>query len=174
MSAVGALMKSGLIKVGVAACLTLFLLPVSAAPAFGDNVAPTVVPPRAFYLSLGDSLAFGFQDGRFNKLVNAGTYTPDAFNTGYTDVLAMRMQQLRPDQETVNLACPGETLRTMARGGCDFTRPDSNGMVLSLHTDYTGSQLDAAVAFLNAHQHQVSPVTVAIGANDAVQTIDIC
>src|SRR3954452_19815154 len=144
-------MKSALIKVVAAACLTLFLLPVSALPALGDNPAPTVVPPKAFYLSLGDSLAFGFQEGRFNKLVNAGTYTPDAFNTGYTDVLATRMHQLRPDQKTVNLSCPGETLRTMARGGCEFSRADTNGTVLPLHASYVGAQLAAAVAFLKAH-----------------------
>ena len=51
-------------------------------------------------------------------MLDAGTYTPDAFNTGYTDVLAARMQPLRPDQQTVNLSCPGESTHTMIRGGC--------------------------------------------------------
>jgi hypothetical protein len=37
---------------------------------------------------------------------------------------------------------------------------------LALHDEFTGSQLDAATAFLHAHPGQVSPITLSIGAGD--------
>ena len=146
-----------------------------ASPAFSDDGRRDVARPKAFHLSLGDSGGFGFQEDRFNAMLDAGTYTPDGFNTGYTDVLAARMQRLRRDQQTVNLSCPGETTDTMINGGCVFTLPEPEGPGLTLHTSYAGSQLDAAVSFLRSHRHQVGPVTVSIGANDAVEVIaDTC
>ena len=42
--------------------------------------------PEKFYLSLGDSMAFGLQFDKLFALLDAGTYTPAAFNTGYSDV----------------------------------------------------------------------------------------
>jgi hypothetical protein len=36
----------------------------------------------------------------------------------------------------------------------------------ALHSNYSGSQIDAALAVLRAHPGQVSPVTIDIGAND--------
>ena len=181
--------RSRLIRVAIAACASLILLSAPlASPALGDNGTGGFdreqhqrddghehAPPKAFYLSLGDSGAFGFQEDRFIAMLDAGTYTPDAFNTGYTDVLAARMHQLRPDQQTVNMSCPGETTDTMINGGCEFTLPEPEGNGLTLHTRYAGSQLDAALSFLRAHRHQVSPVTVSIGANDAAGIIaDTC
>jgi lysophospholipase L1-like esterase len=104
-------------------------------------------------------------------MLDAGTYTPDAFNTGYTDVLAARMHQLRPDQQTVNLSCPGESTDTMINGVCSFTLPEPDGPGLTLHTSYAGPQLDAAVSFLQSHPHQVNPITVSIGGIDAADII---
>jgi lysophospholipase L1-like esterase len=154
-----------------AALVALAALMALATPAVGVPRASGFGPPRALYLSLGDSLAFGFQEDRLFPLLDAGTYTPDAFNTGYTDGLAARMHHLRPDQQTVNLSCPGETTDTMINGGCSFTLPEPDGPGLALHSSYAGPQLDAAVAFLVAHPGQVSPITIAIGANDAKDVI---
>ena len=166
---------SRLIRVAIAACLSLILLSLSAGGASADNGEDHFAPPKAFYLSLGDSGAFGFQEGRLIAMLDAGTYTPDGFNTGYTDVLAARMHQFRPDQQTVNMSCPGETTDTMINGGCEFTLPDPDGPGLTLHTSYTGPQLDAAISFLRSHRHRVSPITVSIGANDAAGIIaDTC
>src|SRR5256885_10413075 len=56
--------------------------------------------PRHYYLSLGSSLGFGLQGTRFLAMLDAGTYTPTAFNTGYTDDLATAIRaRLRPDPQ---------------------------------------------------------------------------
>jgi lysophospholipase L1-like esterase len=114
--------------------------------------------PRHYYLALGDSLAFGFQQGKFLAEVNSGTYNPASFNTGYVDDIAARLRDVRENIRTVNLGCPGETTLTFINGGCTFTLP--------LHTAYGGPQQAAALAFLRAHPNQVSPITLDDGAND--------
>jgi lysophospholipase L1-like esterase len=159
-----------LIRVGTAVSVLLIVFLALASPALSDDGEGTFAPPKALYLSLGDSIGFGLQLDRLFAMLDNGTYTPDAFNTGYTDVLAARMHQIRPDQQTVNMSCPAESTDTMINGGCFFTSPDGFG--LTIHTSYAGSQLDAAVSFLRSHPHQVSPVTVAIGSNDATPIIN--
>jgi lysophospholipase L1-like esterase len=155
--------------------LSLVLLTALASPAIAHHGSPTFTPPRDFYLSLGDSMAFGFQEEKFNAMLESGHYTPDGFATGYTDVLADRMRQLHDGQETVNLGCPGETTESMIHGGCEFTLPDPDGNAFALHTTYAGAQLNAAVKFLRSHRHQVSPVTVVIGGGDVGQIFgDVC
>lgn len=144
----------------VALAVATALLAVSTAGASGSA---TFNPPKAYYLSLGDSIGFGLQVDKLFELLNAGTYAPDAFNTGYTDDFATQMRQIRPGQQVVNLSCPLETTDTMIDGGCPFT----NDFGLAIHTDYTGSQLGAAIALLRAHPGQVSPITIGIGFNDA-------
>src|SRR6266550_5586563 len=83
--------------------LTLLLTATSTAGA-GTQPKPKFNPPKQYYLSLGDSLGFGLQGPKLSALLDAGTYTPDAFNTGYTDDFAARMRQLRPGQQVVNLS----------------------------------------------------------------------
>lgn len=124
-------------------------------------------PPKGYYLSLGDSAGFGLQLGKLFALLAAGTYTPDAFNTGYTDDFAAQMRQIRPDQQVENLSCGGETTDTMINGGCFFKLHFG----LPIHVDYGGAQLDAAVDFLRSHRGDVSPITVSIGGNDAAGVI---
>jgi lysophospholipase L1-like esterase len=131
---------------------------------------PTFNPPKGYYLSLGDSAGFGLQLDKLFELLEAGTYTPDAFNTGYTDDFAAAMQQIQPDQQVVNLSCPNESTDTMISGGCPFT----NDFGLAIHTNYSGAQLDAATAFLRAHRGNVSPITVSIGAKDVIDVFDDC
>ena len=90
-----------------AACASLLTLAAMASPAGATGRPPKVVPPKAYYLSVGDSMAFGLQFDKLDRLLEAGTYSPDAFDTGYTDVLGARMRQLRPGQQTANFSCPG-------------------------------------------------------------------
>jgi lysophospholipase L1-like esterase len=82
------------------------------------------------------------------------------------------MRQIRPDQQVENLSCPGETTDTLINGGCFFT--SSEGFGLPIHVNYSGAQLDAAVAFLRSHRGNVSPITVSIGGNDADSVISDC
>jgi len=100
--------------------------------------------PATYYLALGDSLSQGVQ--------------PDAGGTsveteqGYPDQLYAMLHPSQPALQLVKLGCPGETTATMIHGGiCKY---------------HGGSQLAAAVAFLNAHRGHVRLVTIDIGAND--------
>ena len=97
-----------------------------------------------FYLALGTSLAVGFQPNRGET------------SKGYVDVLWQNMAQQIPGLGLQNLGCSGETSHSMIAG----THP---------HCRYPeGSQLDAAVAFLQAHPGQVAFITVEVGANDLI------
>jgi len=156
----------GLFLVALAVCCALLAAPTVAASQPGGKFDP----PKGYYLSLGDSLSFGLQLDKLFKLIADGDYTPDAFNTGYTDDFAAQMRQIRPDQQVENLSCGGETTDTMINGGCFFKLHYG----LPIHVDYSGPQLDAALAFLQSHRGKVSPITVSIGGNDAAAVIAEC
>jgi lysophospholipase L1-like esterase len=100
---------------------------------------------KAYYVSVGDSLAAGVQPiGDPSNL-----YRTDS---GYAEQLLEIAQSDSPKLALVKLGCPGETTTTMIAGGiCSYPR---------------GSQLDQAVAFLRAHRSKVAFVTIDIGAND--------
>ncbi len=122
-----------------------------------------LTPPRRYYLALGDSLAYGFQPDK----ALAGL-PPPAFNTGYVDLFAAMLRQLRPTIDTVNYGCPGEST-TSFRVSCAWKTSGH-----ALHNDYTGSQLDAALTFLASHLGRVSPITVSLYANDIHDFLQSC
>ncbi len=109
-----------------------------------------LVGPKAYYLALGDSLAFGYQP----NLNWAGGYASDF----YTNLQAHGVTTY------TNLACPGETTTTMIKGGCPFP--------LLRKYVYTGPQLTAAVDYLHQHAGQVSPVTLDIGADNLLSDLN--
>ncbi len=116
-------------------------------------------PPKQFYLALGDSLAYGFQEAKFLSelpIVDAST-----FNTGYVDDFAANLNTVSPGIQTINFGCPGETTASYFVS-CGWKAVGH----LPLHNDYSGSQEAAALAFLHAHPGQVSPITLDNGAND--------
>ena len=97
-----------------------------------------------YYLALGDSLAAGFQPGKGE--------TP-----GYVGMLwrSVRDEQIS-SLELRNVGCSGETSGSLITGNhspCHYA---------------AGSQLNAAVDFLEAHVGEVAFVTIDIGANDIV------
>ena len=97
------------------------------------------------YLALGTSLAVGFQPGRGETA------------KGYVDDLWRSVQQRIPGLTLRNVGCVGETSRSMITGGhskCHYA---------------AGSQLDAAVAYLEAHPGQVAFITIDVGANDLIE-----
>ena len=120
---------------------------------------PQFDPPQKYYLALGDSLAFGFQFGIYNE--HYPSVPPELFVHGYVDDFSQMLQSIRPDIQTINFGCPGETTESFINGGCIYT-----ALGFHLHNNYSGSQLDAATAFLRAHRGQVSPITVNLGEND--------
>ena len=114
--------------------------------------------PGHYYLALGDSLAYGFQLGKFlAELPNVDAAT---FNTGYVDDFAAMVRAVQDPLPTVNLGCPGETTASYF-AGCAFSQTGG-----PLHNGYTGSQEAAALAFLRAHRGQAGLITLDNGAND--------
>jgi lysophospholipase L1-like esterase len=157
-----------LLSVGLLAAMVAALLAGTPAVA---AAASTPFGPRHYYLSLGDSFGFGLQVTRWLAMLDAGTYTPDAFNTGYTDDLAAMIRaQLRPDLQVVNYSCPASGTGEMLRAdGCFFHQ-----IGLALHDEFSGSQLEAATAFLRAHPGQVSPITISISTADMLSAVEDC
>jgi lysophospholipase L1-like esterase len=141
----------------------LVLLLLAAVPlrthAAAATDAPKFDPPKKFYLALGDSLAYGLQQAKFNA--EYPNIDPTMFNTGYVDDFAAMLATVRPGIQTVNYACGGETTASFLTGGCPW-------LPLPLHNSLSGSQLATAVAFLAAHPGMVSPITIDIGANDVL------
>jgi lysophospholipase L1-like esterase len=150
---------------GVMAAMTL-ATPASAPahPGHGQNGGP-----QRYYLALGDSLAFGYQQAKFESLP---VKDPNAFDTGYVDDFAHALQMRDPRLEVVNDGCPGETTDSFINGPCQYQ------LAFPLHHPYVGgptsSQLSDALAFLAAHRHFVNPITIDIGANDALGEVHEC
>ncbi|MEO5939921.1 MAG: SGNH/GDSL hydrolase family protein [Candidatus Limnocylindrales bacterium] len=134
-------MSSVLRRVTVAA----LLLAISVAGTASAASSGSGGHARAFYVSVGDSLASGVQP--------IGD-PADLFRTdeGYAEQLLAIARTTTPKLNLVKLGCPGETTTTMIHGGiCTYDH---------------GTQLAEAVAFLRSHRSQVAFVTIDIGAND--------
>jgi lysophospholipase L1-like esterase len=115
-------------------------------------VAPATAAPgnsgahaKKYYVSVGDSLAAGVQPiGDPARQYRT--------NEGYAEQLLAIARVESPKLTLVKLGCPGETTVTMVEGGiCSYDH---------------GSQLDEAVAFIEAHRQFVAFITIDIGAND--------
>jgi lysophospholipase L1-like esterase len=103
----------------------------------------------SYYLSVGDSLAQGFQ-----PIGGPHTNSPAAgYNQGYADQLLKLAHDGGRDQlRLVKLGCGGESTATMiANSRCTYD---------------TGSQLGDAVEFLDEHPGEVAFITIDLGAND--------
>lgn len=135
---------------------------VLVAAVLAAGATPATHAPRAYYLSLGDSIAYGFQPTKDGK-------PPSAFNTGFVDVFAARLQKIKPKLKVVNYGCPGETTVSYVRGSCEWTADGRK-----LHDPHPGSQEQAALAFLAAHPGQVSPITVVLWGNDVARETENC
>lgn len=135
-------------RLGVSLVIACFLLLTGVPVALAASSAQpsSLIRLKQHYLALGDSLAFGYQPN--------GDYTHGYVNDFFN-------QDLKEDgvQDFTNLGCPGETSTTFINGGiCPYSP--------------FPSQLNAALAFLQAHPRQVSPVTLNLGANDTLRDID--
>lgn len=125
----------------VLAAIAVALLLVQGSPASSK---------ATYYVSLGDSLAQGFQP----TADTPGPGTLPGLDNGYANQL-FRLTRARDKQlRFVKLGCGGETTVTLRFGGiCSYSE---------------GSQLDAAVAFLQEHKGRIAFVTIDIGANDVL------
>src|SRR5215469_11870941 len=145
----------------------LGLTMVAATAAQTQSLPPQFNPPKSYYLSLGDSLAYGFQSFKF-----AEGLPPSAYNTGYTDVFGARLRQIVPGIVTVNYGSPGESTESFVSTDplpCIWTKTGHQ-----LHDSYSGSQLQAALTFLRTHPGQVSPITLTLWGNDFPMLVGPC
>ena len=145
-----------------------------AAVPVANAATTTFTNPKDYYVAVGDSLAFGYQQAKLNNALATNTYSEALFNTGYVDDFATLMHAKGENPEhTINFGCPGETSTSLlgatnASTGCT-TYP------LPIHRNHPGTtQIGAAVAFLKAHANETSPVTLDIGANDLLAVIRGC
>lgn len=115
--------------------------------ATGEGTA-TAATKATYYLSLGDSLAVGCQP--IGPPFCGG-------NLGYPDQLYRAIHASMPDLRLVRRACDGESTGSMITA------------VGSTCTYLTGSQLNAAVAFIQAHPGEMAFVTIDVGANDVLR-----
>jgi lysophospholipase L1-like esterase len=137
-------------KTGLAAALVLMI--AALAPAAAQAATPK------YYLSLGDSLAVGWQPNS----AGAGRET----SRGYANQLFALKRRSVANLKLYKLGCAGESSASMLGTGptshCQYTGDRRIGY----SGRRKGSQIAAAEKFLREHRGQVAFVTIDIGAND--------
>ncbi|MFC8957490.1 GDSL-type esterase/lipase family protein [Streptomyces sp. NPDC057101] len=130
---------------GVIVAATVTVLGV---PSLATAVQPTDGKETTYYISLGDSLATGYQPGWEGES-----------DVAYPDQLFKKLKQREPGLQHLRLGCTGETTDSLVNGGkCDY--PNAK------------SQLDAALKAMAEHRGKISYVTLNIGANDINQCVE--
>lgn len=132
--------------------------------ALAQNPPAKFGPPKSYYMALGDSITYGYQ-----AVKAQANLPPSAYNTGYVDVFASRLRQIRPNITVVNYGCPGESTDSFVNGPCPWTATGHQ-----LHSAFSGTQLQAALEFLRAHRGQVSPITLTLLGNDLPMLLNPC
>jgi len=131
------------------------------------------------YIALGDSLTYGYHAAEFkSELKSKGFVEPTTFEEGYVNDFGALLKVVNPKLQIINEGCPGETTETLINGSGvppqfgSFCAGGPTGTPFPyafLHHPYaTGSQLSDALEIL-AENHNVSPISLDIGANDVLQ-----
>jgi len=168
-------LKVRLVGCCTAAVLLLMVLLATAASASTTN-----------YIGLGDSLAFGYTQQKFEE--NFPTESPTAFEGGYVTILGKKLQGLEEEAgnslTTVNLGCPGELSDGLighneafgGGAGAEFNPcPYHNVTGFPLHLEHGGSsQLEAAFGIVSAAPSATKVVTINIGSNDELKIVHLC
>lgn len=147
-----------------AIAITISFLMFASNTGSASAATPKFNPPKSYYLALGDSVTYGYQASRI-----VPGFTADDFDTGYVDEFATRLRSIQPTLQVVNYGCPGESSTTFIGGGCPVALTS-----FPLHDPFSGSQLDAALAFLRAHRGEVSPITITLWGNDVRELLRAC
>jgi len=118
-----------------------------------------------YYLSLGDSLAQGYQPIGGTR---SGTVIPTGYHQGYADQLFKLERDTYTQLQLVKLGCGGESSVSMLYGSQNPDVAASCGPAAFYEHQYPdgGTQLAEAVAFLEQNRGSVAFVTIDIGAND--------
>jgi lysophospholipase L1-like esterase len=144
----------------VALVASVSVLVLAATGTAGAAIRPT------YYVSLGDSLAQGYQPiggPRTHAVLPVYGYAQ-----GYADQL-FKLERGRYTQlQLVKLGCGGESTVSMLNGSQDPDLAASCGPPSFYAARYPngGTQLAEATAFLEAHRGSVAFVTLNLGAND--------
>jgi lysophospholipase L1-like esterase len=119
-----------------------------------------------YYLSLGDSLAQGYQPIGGPP----SSAAPPGYDQGYADQLFKLERDKYTQLQLVKLGCGGESTVSMLYGSQDRKVALSCGPPSFYDERYPdgGTQLAEAVAFLRAHRGSIAFVTIDIGANDVL------
>jgi hypothetical protein len=183
----------------VGCCIALAL--ALSALVFAPGASAAEPPPVTTYLALGDSLAFGYQQEKFE--INSPNEAPSYFESGYANYFAKKLRgtpNLFKGLVIVNNGCPGETTDSMigkgALGKAVNPKTEENpfgespacpyhfASGLPLHNELaTLSTLESGISVLNpgftkkevkAPPHEIKAVTLDIGANDELRAVKIC
>jgi lysophospholipase L1-like esterase len=121
-----------------------------------------------FYLAMGDSISYGYQQRIINDWeARTGALPPSsAFNLNAVSLFATLLRTVNPRLQTANYACPGATTSTIIQDNGCTTSP------YALHDAYTTSQLTAAVQYVKDRGTGV--ITVDAGANDLIALLTSC
>ena len=119
-----------------------------------------------YYLSIGDSLAQGYQPIGGPP----SSAAPPGYDQGYADQLFKLERDKYPQLQLVKLGCGGESTVSMLYGSEDRNVALSCGPPSYYEDRYPdgGTQLSEAVTFLREHRGSVAFVTIDIGANDVL------
>jgi lysophospholipase L1-like esterase len=167
--------------IGCCMALVLALSAVVLTPA-----ANAVAPPVTTYLALGDSLAFGYSQEKFEN--NYPNDAPAYFEEGYANFYAKKVKANKEIANKglvlVNNGCPGETTDSLIGNGPLGSVVDPEGESpcayqkkgLPLHNPYPVSQLEDALSILNSGKpaHPITAISLNIGANDELKAVHLC
>jgi lysophospholipase L1-like esterase len=142
--------------------------------------------PATNYIGLGDSLAFGYTQQKFEE--NFPTENPEAFEGGYVTLLGKKLHKLEKAEgnklSTVNLGCPGELTDGLighnpafgGGAGAEFNPCDYHNVTgFPLHFEHgSSSQLEAAYGIVSANPSATKVVTINIGSNDELKVVHMC
>ncbi|HXN38190.1 MAG TPA: hypothetical protein VN892_09130 [Solirubrobacteraceae bacterium] len=170
------------LKVRLIGCCTAAILLVTALLASSASASK----PETNYIGLGDSLAFGYTQQKFEE--NYPTESPTAFEEGYVTLLGKKLHKLEKEAgnnlNTIDLGCPGEVSDGLighneAFGGgpgaefdpCAYHNVDG----FPLHYEHgSSSQLEAAFGIVSAAPSATKVVTINIGSNDELKVVHLC
>jgi len=151
------LRRSLAVALALALLLSVGFAAVSANSAYANAGGHRNHHAQMDYLALGDSIAFGF-DPRVTDPSNPDNYI--GYPTPVAEALGLKL---------TNAACPGVTSGYFV----SLSLPDWECIKFlslggRLHVNYTTSQLDFAVSYLQAHP-RTRLVTIDLGANDLLK-----
>jgi lysophospholipase L1-like esterase len=151
-----------------------------AATMFAPTANAAEPPPIKTYLALGDSLAFGYTQQKFEE--NFPNDAPAYFEENYANGYAKKVRASKTENNkglvVVNNGCPGET-----SGGLIGSEPPTCSYQkagLPLHNGYVGhTQLESALSVLTSGgkgppAHPVRDVSLNIGSNDELAAVGSC